>query len=248
MSDDGCFRLEATDRWRGDKMPILRKNGQSIYFVQLPCIPINSFYLALLDHGYSISNLGPLKGDMYDQKTKFSEALYERHQIRSFQKEGEFKYLTGSPQFATYVSWCHWGPFDYSVAVLRDPMERFAAAVRAVYQQHLKKKGLEHGTAVFQAFQIGMVDYLQNRLPKKQYAYENAFRSMMPYLLPQTRLRPFTPDGMAQLSRDLGLPTIDYDYAPGLTLTFPPLLEYGRKLYEEDIAFYLATFGEGDGA
>lgn len=219
-------------------MPILRKNGQRLYFVHLPMTPINNLYLDLLSHGYDISNLGPRVGDIIDQHTGFSKSLFERFQIRSFQKEGEMERITGSMQFATYDAWCHWGPFDYSFAVVRDPMERFADAVKAQYRVHLSRNKIEHNSSVFASFQLGMLDYLRTKHPRKQSAFDNLFRTMMSFILPQTRLYDFSGNGLKSLADDLGLSDIHCRIDNSFVLTDTDLIDAARVLYEDDIAFY----------
>lgn len=227
-------------------MPILRQGDKRLYCVHLPNTPLLPFYCSLLSHGYVLSNLGPVTGDLGDQKAAMAQTMLNRFEIRSFQKEGDFSRVTSSLQYATFDAWSNWGPFDYSFAIVRDPMSRFSSAVNARYLQQLRKNGASHTDQAFAAFQRKMLDYLKNQYPKQQHAFDNSFRSMMNFVLPQTRLYSFEAGGMDKLRADLGLESFEVGAPRFIALTDEQLISHAQEMYADDLALYARTFCTGE--
>lgn len=70
-------------------MPILRKDGQKLYFVHLPFSVRENFYVSLIEAGYEISNLGPRSGNFDDVKgSAFLGRFRKRTGITSLPVEG----------------------------------------------------------------------------------------------------------------------------------------------------------------
>ena len=208
------------------------------YVVHVPMTPLSQLYLTLLSGGFTIANLGARSSDVPGPVSEFEKSVRDRFGINSFGREGETKPVAGHLQYATYDEWCHWGPFDFSVAIIRDPMDRFADAVYAQYRARLRQKKQRHAPELLSLFQAELLGYFQKLYPKNQARSDNLFRPLASFILPQTRLYCHSDKGYKQLSDDLHIGKVDFEEKAVPQLTNAHLIAEAEKVFADDIAVF----------
>ena len=219
-------------------MPVIKADGVRYYVAHVPMTPLSQLYLALLSGGFSITNLGARSSEVSGSMSEFEKSVRDQFGINSFAKEGEIKPVAGHLQYATYDEWCHWGPFDFSVAIVRDPMDRFAEAVYAQYEAHLRQTKQRHDSKLLTLFQAKVLGYLQKLYPKNQARSDNLFRPLANFILPQTRLYSHSLRGYQQLFDDLTIGNVDFEEGAVPPLTNAHLIEEAETIFADDIAIF----------
>jgi hypothetical protein len=224
-------------------MPILKSDSERIYFAHISGLPANELYYALLQRGYLISNLGPHKGDFFEEGGRFAKKVYKDFGIRGFQKEGNFKKVHVSLQHVRYDAWSEWGPFDYSFTLICDPMVRFSLSAWSSYKTEMKRLGQPLTEKGFEKFQPNLLDYLENRYPRKPSAFDNRYRSMTSFLLPQTKVYCFENGGVEQVSQKLGLGDVKCELPAVPAVSNKKLIEFVKGSYAADFTLYERSLG-----
>lgn len=184
-------------------MPILRKNGQKVYFAHVPKCAGSSLYNLFMSNGWQMSNFGRPEGPLGTTGT--AKMIRDEFGITDLQKEGDYSKVVTSVQHVTADIWDGWGPFDSSFALVRHPMARFKSAYSYRYVTTIGNSNVKHTPATLAEFNSIMMPFFQNELAKAPHAFDNHFRPMKDFLLPSTKIYALEHGGMEDLCKDLGL-------------------------------------------
>lgn len=173
-------------------MPIFEKDGQRVYFAHIPKTAGSAVYLMFLRSGWAISNVTtkPVKG-------RIGLILWDEFGINPVPQQGGRHGYAYALQHAPAEIWQHWGPFDSSFAISRDPYARFESALRFRYsKKRVRLRGFAH-------FRKRLLPQLNRaRAAGTLPAY---FRPQVAYLAPGTRVFRFERDWAAELAAAYGL-------------------------------------------
>lgn len=187
-------------------MPILRKDGQKLYFVHLPFSVRAGFYVSLAEAGYQISNLGPRTGLLKDAKADRNVTVFSRKTgIRSLPVEGALDSGVASLEYSPAKLWSLWGPFDGAIAFVHEPEKRHYQLVMGLYSIFLRKRGVNDTPENYTLFEKeGVYDLLGESVRKRPQVFNSQFRRSSDFLLPQVTLLPYGKLAHPVLSQMLG--------------------------------------------
>jgi hypothetical protein len=184
-------------------MPILRKNGEKVYFSHIPKTAGSSLYLWFMENGWQISNLGTTRGPL--GVNGVGKKIRERYGIFHLQQEGDYSGVKTSPHHVTADIWGKWGPFDRSFAIVREPIERFRSALTFQYTSVLRHQNRQHSERLLENFRDQVLTRLENRLEAKPHLFDNHFRRQQEFVSDTTKIYYFDADWGKQIAKDFAL-------------------------------------------
>ncbi|MEO0343457.1 MAG: hypothetical protein AAF198_08465 [Pseudomonadota bacterium] len=173
-------------------MPIFTKDKQRVYFAHIPKTAGSFIYTLFLDNGWDISHL------RLGARGGISRILRKRYGIESVETPNEIEGLTKFFQHAEARHWQHWGPFDSSFAVLRDPIERCRSEVRYVY-------GFQKRSETIQEFKDKWLTEVRHKLIKDPDVVGGHFIPQVNFVSKDTQLYFYQNSWLDELCAKYGL-------------------------------------------
>lgn len=219
-------------------MPILRKNGATLYFAHQPKTAGSSLYSILLENDWQISNFGRKSGDLGTSGTALE--IREKYDVPSVPKEGNLDAVETSLQHVPAKIWQNWGPFDASFIIVRDPIKRFTSSYFYQYQTALRESGVSHTPAILEEFDGIFMSVLENELRDKPFLADGHFLPTLDFITNDTHLYLLEHGGFDALMRDLQLQgALPHKKKAALKLPLGDRqLAFAQEFYAKDIEWY----------
>ncbi|SFS07683.1 hypothetical protein [Yoonia litorea] len=210
----------------------LRK--RRIYFAHIPKSAGSSLYIAFLDADWQIQNVRLMP------KAGLGPKVFKRFSISEFQIIGDASKLgRRSIQHAPYSVWQHWGPFEESFAIVRNPRTRYLSALRYQYF------GRTRGKIEFEVFRANTLALLKRGVHARRRHFDGHFAPQSDFVGPDTHIFKLEDGFTASLAERYGIdatrfPRVNKARDFEITLTTEELDFIGRA-YAQD----MTRFGYG---